>query len=172
MILGPNEIAAIASLVSGFDPKYTPKTAAFDVRIGSLHRHMGYSRICRDTRYTGKLEKLEFSDRENEMWTLQNKRIYIAQTIESVKMPADVSGMVIPRSTTYRSGLIIKAGFIDAGYEGPLTIAVFNATANVVWIQHGARLVSIVFMRSGQGEKYSGVWQGGVMTTGKEVFTQ
>lgn len=73
----------------------------------------------------------------------------IVSTLESIKMPNDLMGVLYPRSSTNRKGLSVDlTGIIDSGYEGQLAIPVRNNTAHqVVKLYPGERFCQIVFDR-------------------------
>lgn len=76
----------------------------------------------------------------------------IVSTLESVKMPNDLMGVLYPRSSTNRKGLSVDlTGIIDSGYEGQLAIPVRNNTSHqVVKLYPGERFCQVVFDRLDQ----------------------
>ena len=90
---------------------------------------------------------------------------YLVKTIESVNMPDNITASITPRSTTYRSGLFIRAGNVPPGYCGGLTFGLSNEGPATVIIELGARFVHIQFSEvKGKGSLYRGQWQGGRVT--------
>ena len=84
-------------------------------------------------------------------------------------MPENLTASITPRSTTYRSGLMIRAGNVPPGYCGGLTFGLANAGPVTVEIEMGARFMHIQFSEvSGGGNMYRGQWQGGRVTTTKK----
>jgi dCTP deaminase len=73
---------------------------------------------------------------------------YVAvTTLESIKLPDDVMGVLYPRSSVNRRGLSVDlTGIVDAGYEGNLLIPVTNRTSSqVIRMYPGERFCQIVF---------------------------
>ncbi len=51
----------------------------------------------------------------------------LASTVETVKIPDDLSGSLRGKSSVARLGLIVEAaGFVDPGFEGQLTLELYN----------------------------------------------
>lgn len=68
------------------------------------------------------------------------------ETLESVKIPPGLMGILYPRSSINRRGLSVDlTGIIDAGYEGHLLVPVRNNTASqIIQIYPGERFCQIV----------------------------
>lgn len=96
---------------------------------------------------------------------------FLVKTIETVNMPKNLTASITPRSTTYRSGLMIRAGNVPPGYCGGLTFGIKNEGPVDVVIEMGARFVHIQFSEvSGGGNMYRGQWQGGRVTAVKKKY--
>jgi len=68
-------------------------------------------------------------------------------TLETVKLPRDLMGILYPRSSVNRRGLSVDlTGIVDAGYEGKLLIPVRNNTLfQVIRMYPGERFCQLVF---------------------------
>jgi deoxycytidine triphosphate deaminase len=74
----------------------------------------------------------------------------------------------LPRTTTFRSGLFLRTGPVQPGYQGELTFGLKNEGEIRVEIEMGARFAHIVFHEvKGGGSQYRGQWQGGRVTVTK-----
>lgn len=71
----------------------------------------------------------------------------LVSTVEYVKLPHDLSGKVEGRSSIGRKGVfaIVASGFVDAGFEGNLTLEVFNASKETHDFPTDTRIAQIVF---------------------------
>ncbi len=71
----------------------------------------------------------------------------IVSTLEKIKVPNDLMGVLYPRSSTNRKGLSLDlTGVIDCGYEGTLALPVRNnTTAQVVRLYPGERICQVAF---------------------------
>lgn len=87
---------------------------------------------------------------------------YLLEFNERVAMPLDCMGQLFPRSSLWRSGAVLHAGVVDAGYEGALggLLQVLNPAGLRLW--ENARVAQMVVSRmEGTVEKgYEGVYQG------------
>src|SRR5690606_10713722 len=86
------------------------------------------------------LEKGQFFD------LLPNEYVLVS-SLETLKVPSDLMGILYPRSSTNRKGLSLDlTGIVDAGYEGQLILPVRNNThSQVVRLYPGERMCQIVF---------------------------
>lgn len=152
-----------------------PEGAGFDLRLGEVFRlREGEAFLGVEERSTPEIESVEkYDDNEKKSVTLKPGDFYLFKTIEVVNTPEDVSINFKPRTTTFRSGLILRTGNGAPGYKGPLTFAVHNAGNCSVTIELGARFVHAQFFKvEGGGSAYRGQWQGGRVSTEGEKETQ
>ncbi len=87
----------------------------------------------------------------------------LASTMEYVKLPADVTAFVEGRSSIGRIGLFVEnAGWVDPGFEGELTLELYNANRQPIRLQAGRRICQLVFARMDQPASvpYRGKYQG------------
>lgn len=90
---------------------------------------------------------------------------FAISTLETVKLPGNVSGQLWVRSTYARKGIITSFGKVDAGFSGTLTLTGYNASLSPVTLSAGERFAQLVFERlssmpsAGYAEK-SGNYQG------------
>ncbi len=77
---------------------------------------------------------------------LPNEHVLVS-TLETIHMPANLMGILYPRSSVNRQGLSVElSGIIDAGYEGTLMIPIRNnQPSQVIRIYPGERFCQIVF---------------------------
>ncbi|HEX7926934.1 MAG TPA: dCTP deaminase [bacterium] len=72
----------------------------------------------------------------------------LATTMEYVKLPNDLTAFVEGRSSVGRVGLFVQnAGWVDPGFEGELTLELFNANRQPIRLQAGRRVCQLVFAR-------------------------
>ena len=71
----------------------------------------------------------------------------LVSTLENIKVPKDLMGILYPRSSVNRKGLSVDlTGIIDSGYEGVLTLPVRNNTnSQIIRVYPGERFCQIVF---------------------------
>ncbi len=178
MVLGPKQLLKLVKkkrLVEHLSEREltSPEGAGFDLRLGEVYKISGESFLGITERKTADIElvaKYNISQGVNRVpplrWTFQPGEFFLVKTIESVNMPEDLTASITPRSTTYRSGLIIRTGNVPPGYCGGLIFGLLNAGPVPVTIELGARFVHIQFHQvKGGGNMYRGQWQGGRVTT-------
>jgi dCTP deaminase len=89
---------------------------------------------------------------EGERFLLDPGKFALASTIEAVSIPAHLLGQVDGRSSYARLGVSVHAtaGFIDPGFQGQITLELFNAGAFSVALYTGLRVCQISFTRLGK----------------------
>ncbi len=97
----------------------------------------------------------------------------LATTVEVIRLPANVTAFVEGRSSIGRMGLFIQnAGWVDPGFEGNITLELFNANRLPLRLTAGRRICQIVFafMDAATRTPYAGKYQGQRGTTGSRIF--
>lgn len=152
-----------------------PEGAGFDLRLGEVFEISGDGFLGVEERETPEVKSLakydpEKIDDEN-FFVFEPGKYYLIKTIEKVNLPVNLSGVIFPRTTMFRSGLGLFNGVVQPGYSGELTFGVCNLGKSNIKVSFGARVVHITFQEVlGEGNQYRGQWQGGrVGTGGKEV---
>ncbi len=76
------------------------------------------------------------------------KEFLLATTVEYVKLPAGITAFVEGRSSLGRLGLFIEnAGWVDAGFEGQITLELYNANSVPIRLYPGMRICQLVLAR-------------------------
>lgn len=152
-----------------------PEGAGFDLRMGEVYELSGDGFLGVEERQTPESKSLakynpEKIDDEN-FFIFEPGKYYLIKTIEKVNLPVDISGIIFPRTTLFRSGLGLFNGVVQPGYCGELTFGICNLGKSNIKVSFGARVVHITFHEVlGEGNQYRGQWQGGrVSTGGKEI---
>jgi deoxycytidine triphosphate deaminase len=175
MTLGPKALLLLVKkikLVEGLSDREltNPEGAGFDLRLGEVYKISGKAFLGVTERHTAEVSLVKKYD-ENKVTKVIIKPgdFYLIKTIENVNMPDNLTASITPRSTTYRSGLMIRTGNCPPGYCGGLTFGLKNEGPVAVTIELGARVVHIQFHEvQGGGNLYRGQWQGGRVTTTKK----
>jgi dCTP deaminase len=117
---------------------------------------------------------------EQGIFTLDPGGFALGVTIERVKLPAHILGRVEGRSSIGRMGLFvhITAGFIDPGFEGRITLELYNASPVAIEIPFGHRICQLALTRlaepcvrpygTARGSKYVGDAATGLQTAKEE----
>ena len=174
-MVGPKKLLELVksdNLVSDLDKREleNPEGAGFDLRLGEIHEITGGTAFLGVTeRETPDVATVARHDPEKpSQFIFQPNKYFLVSTIESVNLPVDIAANIKPRTTTFRSGLILRTGAVQPGYQGKLSFGCINLGPIPVTVELGARIVFIQFHRvEGGGEQYRGQWQGGRVTTEK-----
>ncbi len=86
---------------------------------------------------------------EDAPFILHPGEFVLGQTLERVRLPDDLVARLEGKSSLGRLGLLIHstAGFVDAGFEGNLTLELSNVANLPITIYHGMPIGQISFMR-------------------------
>ena len=153
-----------------------PEGAGFDLRLGEVYELKGDGFLGieeRDTPNSRLIAKNnpEEKDEHKNSFLFAPGKYYLIKTMEKVNLPITLSGIILPRTTLFRSGLGLFNGIVQPGYSGELTFGLCNLGQSNIRVSFGARVVHITFYEVlGEGNQYRGQWQGGRVTTeNKEV---
>lgn len=82
---------------------------------------------------------------DNSGYWLEPKKFILGSTIESIKIPSFLVGEVHGKSTLGRIGLSVHvtAGFIDPGFEGNITLEMFNFGNLPIRLYPGMRICQL-----------------------------
>jgi len=180
MILGPKQLLKLVKdikLVEGLSEREltNPEGTGFDLRLGEVYKISGEAFLGETHRKTPDIESVlkyeaQSAKRKAKSIKIKPGEFYLVKTVEKINLPIDLSAVILPRTTTFRSGLFLRTGPIQPGYSGELTFGLKNEGPIVVEIEMGARFAHVIFHEiKGEGSKYRGQWQGGrVSATKKE----
>ncbi|MEK7572000.1 MAG: dCTP deaminase [Patescibacteria group bacterium] len=176
MVLGPKILLALVKkqkLVEGLSEREltNPEGAGFDLRLGEVFKISGEAFLGETHRKTPEIESvLVYDEKKKQSIKIKPGDFFLVKTIEKINLPIDLSAVILPRTTTFRSGLFIRTGPIQPGYSGELTFGLKNEGPITVEIEMGARFMHVIFHEiKGEGSQYRGQWQGGrVSATKKE----
>ena len=96
-------------------------------------------------------EKVDVSRRigvKKEGFVLHPGEFILGSTVESFKIPVDLTGKLEGKSSLGRLGLLVHAtaGFVDAGFEGQLTFEIANISRIPIRLYAGMKVAQICFM--------------------------
>lgn len=176
MILGPKKLLQLVKtkkLVEGLSEREltNPEGTGFDLRLGEVYKIKGKAFLGETHRQTPDITLVkQYDKKKKSSIKLKPGDFFLFKTIEKLNLPINLSAVILPRTTTFRSGLFIRTGPVQPGYQGELTFGVKNEGPIIVEIEMGARFAHILFHEiKGAGSKYRGQWQGGrVSATKKE----
>ena len=118
--------------------------ASIDLRLG---RH--FLKVAEDDFDTIRMDQaIAYVEVERDEIVIPPLTFMLATTMEYVKLPNDLTAFVEGRSSVGRVGLFVQnAGWVDPGFEGELTLELFNANRQPIRLQAGRRICQLVFAR-------------------------
>lgn len=142
--------------------------ASVDIRLGTSFSTIDSGNSCpmrmdSETSYT--TEKAE-------SYLLHPGHFVLATTMEYFRLPDNMTAFVEGRSSIGRLGLFIQnAGWVDPGFEGEITLELFNASGCHILLQAGRRVGQLVFAQLDRDAEnpYRGKYQGQRGATGSRV---
>lgn len=117
--------------------------------------------------------KITYKTIKSDKYLLLPGQFVLAATIEYIRLPDNLTAFVEGRSSLGRMGLFIQnAGWVDPGFEGEITLELFNANRCAIELQSGRRVGQLVFaeMDGDALNPYNGKYQGQTGATGSKVF--
>jgi deoxycytidine triphosphate deaminase len=147
-----------------------PEGAGFDFRIGEIYEISGGGFLGIEERKTPKVKLVaKYNPKKKKSFIFKPGKYYLMKTIEKVNTPENILILFRPRSTLYRSGMMIFTGNVSPGYKGELVFGIINLGNCDIKIELGARVVHAMFFQvKGKTNLYRGQWQGGRITTKKK----
>jgi dCTP deaminase len=99
--------------------------------------------------YTQRMtESLHYQRIEKDRYLLKPAEFVLATTKEKVRIPNYLAASVAGRSSVGRLGVQVQnAGFIDAGFEGQITLELHNQTFYSIELMAGVRICQLVFYK-------------------------
>jgi dCTP deaminase len=144
--------------------------ASIDLRLGSgflVVDHHQMKSLSLD-------EPVKYRKIERDSVILPPHHFLLATTLEKIKLPDYISGKVEGRSSVGRMGLFIQnAGWIDPGFEGDITLELYNANELPIEIKAGRRICQIVLSYTDKAveKPYEGKYKGQSGTMGSMIHT-
>jgi dCTP deaminase len=146
------------------------------IQPASIDCHLGDHFLIVDDFNMGTIrldEEIRYREVTSESLTLPPHSFLLATTAEYVKMPADLTAFVEGRSSIGRMGLFIQnAGWVDPGFEGRITLELYNANSLPIELRAGRRICQLVFCKMDQVAEtpYRGKYQGQSQSVGSRIY--
>jgi dCTP deaminase len=126
--------------------------SSIDVRISNLFRvFRNHTRGVIDVKQdmVDLTELVEIADDSSEAFMLHPGEFVLGSTLERIAVPDDLVGRVEGKSSLGRLGLLIHstAGFIDAGFDGHITLELANVASLPITLYPGMKIGQVSFMR-------------------------
>jgi dCTP deaminase len=115
---------------------------------------------------------INYRNIKSEKYLLLPGQFVLATTMEYIRLSDNMTAFVEGRSSIGRLGLFIQnAGWVDPGFEGEITLELFNASNCAIELYAGRRIGQLVFAQLDRdAEKpYRGKYQGQRGATGSRI---
>ncbi len=143
--------------------------ASIDIRLGNTFC------VVEDSP-TGILEldkEIRYKTITADTYILLPNQFVLATTMEYLRLPDTLTAFVEGRSSLGRLGLFIQnAGWVDPGFEGEITLELYNANRCAIALRAGRRVGQLVFARTDDQvlRPYAGKYQRQTGAIGSKVF--
>ena len=118
-------------------------------------------------------KEITYRSIQAERYLLLPGQFVLATTREYFRLPDNLTAFVEGRSSIGRLGLFIQnAGWVDPGFEGEITLELFNANKCAIELKSGRRVGQLVFAELDRDAQnpYRGKYQGQRGATGSRIF--
>jgi len=150
MILSDGTIReALASGRIGIDPlaEDAIQPSSVDVRLGSAFRVFANHRYPYIDVREPQPDLTELLEAGDEPFVLHPGEFVLGSTLERITLPSDVVARLEGKSSLARLGLVIHstAGFIDAGFDGDVTLELSNVATLPILLYPGMKVAQFAF---------------------------
>ena len=143
--------------------------ASIDCRLGDHFLVADQSK----TNVLSMSEEIQYKEVVADKIIIEPHSFLLATTMEYIKLPDNMVSFVEGRSSIGRMGLFIQnAGWVDPGFEGKITLELYNANSFPIELESGRRICQLVFglMDAPALSPYRGKYQGQNKSVGSRVW--
>jgi dCTP deaminase len=144
-----DEVAAGRVIIEPFDEQCV-QPSSVDVKLGNLFRVFrnhtaGVIDVKRNLEELTELVTIELDG----VFMLHPGEFVLGSTLERIGVPDDLVARIEGKSSLGRLGLLIHstAGFIDAGFDGHVTLELANVASLPITLYPGMKIGQVSFMR-------------------------
>lgn len=145
--------------------------ASVDCRIGSHYLVIDDNQI--ESGILSFDKEIKYREINSDSIIIPPHSFLLATTMEYIKLPNGYSAFVEGRSSIGRMGLFIQnAGWVDSGFEGRITLELYNANSLPIRLDSGRRVCQLVFCKMDQKADmpYKGKYQGQLISVGSKIY--
>lgn len=163
MILSDRDIMMLIRagdlVIEPFDPVIVRENG-LDLRLGRGYCRFKTTGRVLDPRNPGDPSEFYECSESDEIIVYPREHLLL-HTLEYIKLPDYLAGLVNLRSTWARTGIYVPSTAVDAGFEGQLTIEVIGSSFPVK-LYAGDRFLHLILVKLGTPsiKPYSGDYQG------------
>tara|TARA_A100001015_G_scaffold311131_1_gene413776 strand:+ start:2688 stop:3224 length:537 start_codon:yes stop_codon:yes gene_type:complete len=145
--------------------------ASVDCRIGSHYLVIDDNQI--ESGILSFDKEIKYREIKGDTIIIPPHSFLLATTMEYIKLPNGYTAFVEGRSSIGRMGLFIQnAGWVDSGFEGRITLELYNANSLPIRLDSGRRVCQLVFCKMDQAaeQPYKGKYQGQLLSVGSKIY--
>lgn len=86
-------------------------------------------------------------DFRGDVCTIPPNSFVLAHSVETIRMPRDVTGLVLCKSTYIRAGVLIPTTVLEAGWEGVITLEIGNVTPLPARVYANEGIAQVLFFQ-------------------------
>lgn len=149
--------------------KHQIQPASVDIRLGDT-----FSGIYSEFSGVVSLDKaIPYTTTKTDKFILLPGQFILATTMEYFCLPNDLTAFVEGRSSIGRLGLFIQnAGWVDPGFQGEITLELYNANQYPIELHAGRRIGQLVFAKLDceAANPYNGKYQNQKGSTASRIY--
>jgi dCTP deaminase len=173
MILNDREITRLAKEHAMIEPfaegakrpgviSYGVTSFGYDMRVANEWTcFTGYPDQARDPKNPTSFKEIDW---KLDAKVIQGGEFVLCRSVEYFRIPEDVVGVVVGKSTYARCGLIVNCTPMEPGWHGHLTIELHNASQHAIKVYANEGIAQVMFFRgerphvtyADKGGKYQG----------------
>ncbi|MBM9448500.1 dCTP deaminase [Staphylococcus cohnii] len=118
-------------------------------------------------------QPIEYNQFDTKQISIKPKSFILATTKEYIKINENLTGFIEGKSSIGRAGLFVQnAGWVDSGFEGNITLELYNANDFSLVLYENMKICQIVFAetKTSSSNTYNGKYQGQKNTTGSMSY--
>ncbi|MGI6109484.1 MAG: dCTP deaminase [Eubacteriaceae bacterium] len=116
--------------------------ASVDIRLGRSYLRLDENNFGSMTM----TDQIKYTQIECDELIIPSNSFLLATTMEYIRLPNNLTAFVEGRSSVGRMGLFIQnAGWVDPGFEGEITLELYNANRLPIKLEAGRRICQLVF---------------------------
>lgn len=148
--------------------EHSLQPASLDCRLGTNFLMLDYQ----DKEIIDLEDTVRYTAMQQDTLILPPHTFILATTLEYISLPNHITAFVEGRSSIGRLGLFIQnAGWVDPGFQGCITLELYNASPFPIRLQAGKRICQLVFCLMDQPAlvPYHGKYQGQKDVMGSKI---
>lgn len=122
---------------------YGLSSYGYDIRVGN--RFKIFTNVFTKIVDPKNFDEDAYVDFEGDECIIPPNSFVLAESLETIRMPRDVTALVLCKSTYIRSGVLIPTTVLEAGWEGTITLEIGNMTPLPARIYANEGIAQILF---------------------------